>query len=88
MRLALRASLGLPGLFNVFSREASHRGLVLVEESSLDAIGQEQVSAVYQEPSVDSAHRRGGLSRKPGFPERSTRNVGRGWALTVGMAQG
>lgn len=59
---ALRASLGLPGLLNVFSCEAPYGGLVLVEESSLDAIGQEQVSGISKKPSIDSAHWGGGLS--------------------------
>lgn len=59
-----------------------------MEESSLDAIGQEQVSAIYEVPSIDSAQRRGGLSREPSFPERSTGNIGRSWALAVGLTQG
>lgn len=78
--LAVRASLGLPGLLNVLGRKAPHRGLVLVEEPSLKAGSREGGAGVYEEPPIHPAQRRGSLAREPRFPEGPAVHVGRSWA--------
>lgn len=88
VRLALRASLGLPGLLDVLSCKAPHGGLVLVEEPSLKATGRERGSAVYKKPPIHPAQRRGSLAWEPGFPKGSTVNIGRSWALAASMILG
>lgn len=86
--LALGARLGLPGLLNVLGCKAPHRGLVLVEEPSLQASGTEGGSAIYKKPPIPPAQRRGSLPWEPGFPKGSTVSVGRSWALAAGVILG